>query len=114
MKRCCNGALPTWHSSPLAMPIGSRHWTGGLAGPEESVGIDNKPLLVLNPVSDKGFVDRARALLHDHPTAADFQAALREYYPSAIVRRRDLADERDTWYVYRDGRWTPPSQATGG
>jgi len=78
------------------------------------VGPHDKPLLVLNPIADSEFVERARGLLADHPLPAAFEAALREYYPAAIVRRRDLTDEYEAWYVYRDGRWTPPSPATGG
>ena len=39
---------------------------------------------------------------------AHLQASLRERYPDAIVRRRELSSEStDVWYVYRDGRWTP-------
>lgn len=33
---------------------------------------------------------------------------LRWWYPQARVRRRTLGrDGAETWYVYRDGRWTP-------
>ena len=78
------------------------------------MGPQDKALLVLNPLHDREFVERARELHRDHPMPEDFQAALREYYPAAIVRRRDLTGEYEAWYVYRDGRWTPPSRATGG
>jgi hypothetical protein len=38
--------------------------------------------------------------------------ALREVYPRAVVRRRDLAGEpMPTWYVYREG--TDPAHAGG-
>lgn len=63
--------------------------------------------LVMNPVSDAGFVQRVRELREGHTTPASFQIALRAYYPDAVVRSRDLDGEAPTWYVYRDGRWTP-------
>jgi len=34
------------------------------------------------------------------------QRRLRDRFPRAIVRPRELAGERlEIWYVYRDGRW---------
>ena len=36
------------------------------------------------------------------------QAALRETYPRAVVRAREISSERETvWYAYRDGHWVP-------
>lgn len=67
------------------------------------------PVLILNPRSDREFVARAGALLEegDH-TPASFQERLREDYPDAVVRPRELSSERAlVWYVYRDGRWIP-------
>ncbi len=29
-------------------------------------------------------------------------------FPSVVVRSRELSSEHRAWYVYRDGRWTPP------
>lgn len=71
--------------------------------------------LVLNPRTDREFVIYAESLLGE--TAAsreDFEARLRERYPRAVVRARELADEAFTlWYCYRDGRWTRPDKSEG-
>lgn len=43
---------------------------------------------------------------------AELQAALRDRYPRCVVRSRDLSGETaSVWYVYRDGRWSPPGGA---
>src|SRR5437868_9404502 len=39
---------------------------------------------------------------------ATLQRHLEEAFPRAFVRERVLSGERETWYVYRDGRWTNP------
>jgi len=45
------------------------------------------------------------------PTAETLQQRLRERYPLAAVRPRDLSSERTAiWYVYRDGHWVPPAR----
>ena len=66
--------------------------------------------LVLNPRTDHEFVSYAQALFaHGGLSAEGFEARLRERYPSAVVRPRELASEPYTlWYCYRDGAWTPP------
>lgn len=66
--------------------------------------------LVLNPRSDAAFVAFAEAVLADGVTMPhDFQDRLRERYPRAVVRQRELASEPFTiWYCYRDGRWVQP------
>jgi len=68
------------------------------------------PFLVLNPRSDRGFVALAQRLVAE-ASAVDPRALerlLRETYPRAIVRERMLSAEREvTWYVYREGTWTP-------
>ena len=61
------------------------------------------PQLFLNPTWDEKFVDRVRVL--DRTTPNSLQIALRRYYPQAVVRRRELAGEHESWYVYRDGHW---------
>lgn len=65
--------------------------------------------LVLNPRTDHEFVAYAESLFSDSRLTADrFEARLRERYPSAVVRPRELASEPYTlWYCYRDGAWTP-------
>lgn len=66
-------------------------------------------VLVTNPADDRGFAAAATRLaaeLVGRPEA--LQAMLRMRYRRAVVRRRDLTGEQfETWYVYRDGRWTP-------
>jgi hypothetical protein len=66
--------------------------------------------LVLNPRTDHDFVAYAESLFADgRVTAEGFEARLRERYPSAVVRPRELASEQYMlWYCYRDGAWTPP------
>ena len=66
--------------------------------------------LVLNPRSDIAFVAFAEtALANGAATPDDFQERLRERYPRAVVRQRELASEPFTiWYCYRDGRWVQP------
>jgi len=66
------------------------------------------PWLVLNPSTDDDFVDRARSLAAEATTAEALEQALRAYYPRAVVRRRDLSAEHESWYVYREGHWVPP------
>ncbi len=66
-----------------------------------------RPILVLNPVGDTAFTDLAqRSLDGGVTTPRALQEALRERYPAAVVRPRELADERDpVWDIYRDGPW---------
>jgi len=69
---------------------------------------DIRPLLVLNPPDDREFLAFATAALNGgvgDPTI--LQSRLRDRYPAAIVRPRELAGEQtQVWYVYRDGHWT--------
>jgi hypothetical protein len=65
-----------------------------------------RPILVLNPVADTEFRDLAQRSLDGVTTPRALQEVLRERYPAAVVRPRELAHERDpVWYIYRDGRW---------
>ena len=66
-----------------------------------------RPTLVLNPPDDADFRSVALALVEDGAAdPARLQARLRDRWPLAIVRRRDLAGEQaQIWYVYRDGHW---------
>ena len=68
------------------------------------------PTLILNPLSDQDFRRRALNLLAEARTPTDLQVALRAYYPNAVVRRRELDLERETWYVYREGHWIPSTK----
>jgi hypothetical protein len=72
-------------------------------------------MLVLNPRTDPEFVALTEGLTADAMPSPDaFQRALRERFPHAVVRPRDLASEAmEIWYVYRDGHWTRPDDALG-
>ncbi len=63
--------------------------------------------LVLNPPEDEAFGSFARALVENGGVAPlELQDRLRDRYPQAIVRPRELAGEQaHVWYVYRDGHW---------
>lgn len=69
-----------------------------------------------NPADDRAFAAVATRLAGegvDRPE--ELQAMLRTAYRRTVVRRRDLAGEQfETWYVYRDGRWTPSRAVTPG
>ena len=71
------------------------------------------PTLITNPATDGAFVTFAERLVAtgvDDP--GELQSRLRERYPQAVVRPRELSSERRVvWYVYRDGRWTPGEEA---
>ena len=55
------------------------------------------------------FAAAAHALLDGGTgTPAQLQRSLRERYPRAVVRARELSSEpSEVWYVYREGRWIP-------
>jgi hypothetical protein len=67
--------------------------------------------LFLNPVDDEEFVSRVNDLVAAGAADPDdLEQRLRAWYPEAVVRARDLANERNNiWYVYRDGHWVPSS-----
>jgi len=69
------------------------------------------PTLVLNPPDDEAFRSYAMGLVEGGViTPTTLEDGLRQRYPAAIVRRRELAGERaQIWYVYRDGRWIRPA-----
>lgn len=72
------------------------------------------PVLVLNPRHDRAFVNAATTLLgHDAPSPEALQNGLRQTYPDAVVRARELSGEAVVvWYVFREGHWIngdPPS-----
>jgi hypothetical protein len=71
-----------------------------------------RPILVVNPRSDPEFVDVANRLVDEGiEQSEDLERALRAQYPSVVVRERLLDQEPlVTWYVYREGSWTPSSQ----
>jgi len=67
-----------------------------------------RPMIVRNPPNDRHFELAVESVLSGGVTdPAAAQELLRQRYPKAVVRPRELAGERTpVWYVYRDGRWT--------
>jgi hypothetical protein len=65
------------------------------------------PTIIINPRNDGrfgGLLDRSLLTGVESPDA--LERLLREVYPRAVVRRRELAGEQvEVWYVYREGRW---------
>ena len=63
--------------------------------------------LIVNPRDDPAFASFVRAIEADGVDSRDdFELRLRQRYPEAVVRLRDLHGETFTiWYVYRDGHW---------
>jgi hypothetical protein len=74
--------------------------------------------LVVNPRDDTPFVALAERLVADGVRSPkELQDRLRQEYPEAVVRARELDGEAFTiWYVYRDGHWVPgsPDRPKGG
>lgn len=75
-----------------------------------------RPVLVLNPRHDQAFVDTAQSLLeHDTPSHEALQNSLRQTYPNAVVRARDLSGETIVaWYVFREGYWINSGPRSNG
>jgi hypothetical protein len=67
-----------------------------------------RPILVLNPRSDRSFVTYVERLSREELSSpADLQARLQEQFPRAVVHERAISGEDVAmWYVYRDGHWT--------
>ena len=67
--------------------------------------MSQRPVLILNPRDDTGFTVYAEELVENGALEArELQGKLRERYPMAVVRPRDLSSERTAvWYVYREG-----------
>jgi len=65
------------------------------------------PTIVRNPVDDTDFAAAVdAAIVAGVISAPELQERLRKAYPRAVVRPRELAEERGVvWYVYRDGHW---------
>ena len=63
----------------------------------------------INPRTDERFVGIVEAILDEgEATPQELQGRLRESYPDAVVRERDLqGDPAPVLYVYRDGHWVP-------
>ena len=74
------------------------------------------PTLIVNPRDDEAFarfVLGIQAAGVDGP--GDLELRLRQRYPDAVVRLRDLHGETFTiWYVYRDGHWVSGAREPRG
>lgn len=69
--------------------------------------------IVRNPATDAEFERAVNAIVDAGVRDfAEAQARLRERYPHAVVRPRDLTGESTpVWYIYREGRWIPGDSA---
>ena len=77
--------------------------------------MSQRPVLILNPRDDTGFTAYAEELVVNALDAQELQGKLRERYPLAVVRPRDLSSERTAvWYVYREGFWVPSTRIEEG
>jgi hypothetical protein len=66
------------------------------------------PRVYANPRNDASFLAAIARLLPYASTPRDLQRLLRQHYPEAVVRARELSSEPTVvWYAYRDGRWVP-------
>jgi hypothetical protein len=74
---------------------------------ERRVGPVRRPIIVANPPGDADFralIDRS--LVSGVEAPQNLESILRTRFPKAVVRPRELSNERfDVWYVYRDGHW---------
>jgi hypothetical protein len=69
----------------------------------------------VNPREDVDFVALVDRLTPGADEPTDLEAGLRDVYPRAVVRSRDLSGEAvEVWYVYRDGTWVAPGQGEDG
>ena len=79
--------------------------TVGTTGHLGMMDLERGPRIVCIPSTDPdlcGVVERIYQSI-EWVTPDRLQAALREIYPRAIVRRRELSDEpMPTWYVFRE------------
>jgi len=85
-----------------------------VAGPP-SPGVDGRSQIHVQtiPSSDRAFAEHvSRVMRREGLTDPDvLQDRLIRLFPRVVVRSRDISGERPAWYVYRDGRWSPPDAA---
>ena len=66
--------------------------------------------LITNPAHDDQFRRFAHTVRQRQVHLDEFESALRERYPAAVVHERVLSGEPWlVWYVYRDGHWVARS-----
>jgi len=75
-----------------------------------------RPVLMINPRDDAEFVSYVeRQVAAGADSISALQDGIRERYPDAVVRKRELSGEwAVVWYVYREGRWVRPVGAARG
>ncbi|MEO5939601.1 MAG: hypothetical protein ABIZ72_01765 [Candidatus Limnocylindrales bacterium] len=73
---------------------------------------ERRPTLVLNPPDDEEFRSSAERVVEDGIVDPGMlEDCLRQRWPHALVRRRELAGEQtQIWYVYREGHWVRPGR----
>jgi hypothetical protein len=68
-------------------------------------------VLLCFPPEDAVFAEMARRSVEgiEKPDPVDLERVLRQAYPAASVRERDVLASfgRPAWYIYRDGRYSP-------
>ncbi len=69
----------------------------------------------LNPRSDEDFLGTVESIIAAGvESPSELETRLRDRYPVAVVRERDLAGEDGAaWYIYRDGHWVPEEGGAG-
>ncbi len=79
------------------------------SGHRVQLGVVTALTVVRNPANDDEFAKAIEELLAEGVTrASDAQGRLRERWPRAVVRPRELsAEPTRVWYAYREGRWIP-------
>lgn len=69
------------------------------------------PILKTIPSIDTAFREQVHRVRRRHApsTPHDLESQLRRLFPRVVVVERQLSGEPPSWYIYRDGRWAPPS-----
>src|SRR5919197_5875535 len=67
------------------------------------------PRLITIPSSDRAFREHVRNVrtTASPDTPEELERRLRQIFPRAVVRDRNLSGEEPAWYIYRDGQWRP-------
>jgi len=72
--------------------------------------------LIVNPRNDAAFTSFVQEIQAEGVEGPDeMELRLRQRYPEAVVRLRDIHGETFTiWYVYRDGHWVSGAREPRG
>lgn len=95
-----------FHSEAIFDMLRRAEWFGDMSEGQARL---LRPILIVNPRSDQAFAEAAHRLVEEGAdTTAALQRGLRLHFPMARVGERRLSGETTvTWYVYRDGVWSP-------